>query len=154
MFVCLFQDDRKHSEARDDEGMGTADIKYGDTMVFVQHQSTGLWLSYQTYETKKKGVGKVEEKKVRVSKHIIACLEERKLQYRHVIPAPVDCLCVGTWLYKHPWITGQKNKPSTSVTHIPCESKFSCEAIHASTPEKLGGNQVCSHVLCPDLPRI
>lgn len=53
-------------EQRDDEGMGTADIKYGDSLVYVQHMKTGLWLSYQTYETKKRGVGRVEEKKVRI----------------------------------------------------------------------------------------
>jgi len=45
--------------------MGTGDIKYGDTFVFLQHMKTGLWLSYQTFETKKRGVGRVEEKKVR-----------------------------------------------------------------------------------------
>lgn len=44
--------------------MGKSDIKYGDTIVFIQHCDTGLWLSYQTTEVKKKGVGKVEEKKV------------------------------------------------------------------------------------------
>ena len=58
------QDDRKFSEVREDEGMGTADIKYGDTLVYVQHAKTGHWLSYQTFETKKRGVGRVEEKKV------------------------------------------------------------------------------------------
>ncbi len=52
-------------EQRDDEGMGTSDIKYGDSLVYVQHMKTGMWLSYQTYETKKRGVGRVEEKKVR-----------------------------------------------------------------------------------------
>ena len=45
--------------------MGKADLKYGDSMVFIQHASTGLWLSYQTFETKKRGIGRVEEKKVR-----------------------------------------------------------------------------------------
>ena len=44
--------------------MGKADLKYGDSMVFIQHSSTGLWLSYQTFETKKRGIGRVEEKKV------------------------------------------------------------------------------------------
>jgi hypothetical protein len=59
------QDDRKQqTESREDEGMGTADIKYGDSLVFLQHMKTGLWLSYQTFETKKRGVGRVEEKKV------------------------------------------------------------------------------------------
>lgn len=62
--IIAFQDDRKFSESREDEGMGTADIKYGDSLVFMQHMKTGLWLSYQTFETKKRGVGRVEEKKV------------------------------------------------------------------------------------------
>jgi len=59
----LCQDDRKFSERREDEGMGTGDIKYGDTFVFLQHMKSSLWLSYQTFETKKRGVGRVEEKK-------------------------------------------------------------------------------------------
>lgn len=45
--------------------MGSAEIKYGDSLVYLQHMKTGLWLSYQTFETKKRGVGRVEEKKVR-----------------------------------------------------------------------------------------
>lgn len=42
--------------------IGSPIIKYGDTTVIVQHCESGLWLSYKSYETKKKGVGKVEEK--------------------------------------------------------------------------------------------
>ena len=45
--------------------MGTADVKYGDSFVYLQHMKTSLWLSYQTFETKKRGVGRVEEKKVK-----------------------------------------------------------------------------------------
>ena len=45
-------------------GRGIADIKYGETMAFIQHASTGLWVSYKTFETKKRGIGRVEEKKV------------------------------------------------------------------------------------------
>lgn len=44
--------------------MGRSDLKYGDSVAFIQHCATGLWLSYQTFETKKRGVGRVEEKKV------------------------------------------------------------------------------------------
>jgi len=35
--------------------MGQPEIKYGDSVVVVQHAATGYWLSYQTYETKKRG---------------------------------------------------------------------------------------------------
>ncbi|XP_048259812.1 ryanodine receptor-like isoform X9 [Haliotis rufescens] len=62
-FVRQSKDDKKMSEGREDEGMGRPDIKYGDSIVFIQHCSTNLWLSYQTFETKKRGVGRVEEKK-------------------------------------------------------------------------------------------
>lgn len=62
---CLRQekDDQKVVlEDKDLEVIGSPIIKYGDSTVIVQHSETGLWLSYKAYETKKKGVGKVEEK--------------------------------------------------------------------------------------------
>ncbi|WAR19518.1 RYR-like protein [Mya arenaria] len=52
------KDDKKQSEGHEDEGMGKSDLKYGDSVAFFQHCSTGLWLSYQTFETKKRGVGR------------------------------------------------------------------------------------------------
>ncbi|XP_055904497.1 ryanodine receptor isoform X8 [Eupeodes corollae] len=62
---CLRQekDDQKVVlEDKDLEIIGAPIIKYGDTTVIVQHCESSLWLSYKSYETKKKGVGKVEEK--------------------------------------------------------------------------------------------
>ncbi|XP_033608233.1 ryanodine receptor isoform X6 [Cryptotermes secundus] len=62
---CLRQekDDQKVVlEEKDLEVIGAPIIKYGDSTVIVQHSESGLWLSYKSYETKKKGVGKVEEK--------------------------------------------------------------------------------------------
>nr|AAB29457.1 ryanodine receptor, calcium release channel [Drosophila melanogaster, Peptide, 5126 aa] [Drosophila melanogaster]BAA41469.1 ryanodine receptor homologue [Drosophila melanogaster] len=55
-------DEKKVLEDKDLEVIGSPIIKYGDTTVIVQHCETSLWLSYKSYETKKKGVGKVEEK--------------------------------------------------------------------------------------------
>lgn len=43
--------------------MGDPDVCLGETLIYLQHVSTGWWLSYESYETKKQGVGKVEEKK-------------------------------------------------------------------------------------------
>jgi ryanodine receptor 2 len=57
------KDDKRSTDADTEETMGQPIIKYGDTLVYMQHVKTGWWLSYQTYETKKRGVGKVEEKK-------------------------------------------------------------------------------------------
>lgn len=62
---CLRQekdDEKKVLEDKDLEVIGVPIIKYGDTTVIVQHCESSLWLSYKSYETKKKGVGKVEEK--------------------------------------------------------------------------------------------
>lgn len=62
---CLRQekDDQKIVlEDKDLEIIGSPIIKYGDSTVILQHSESGLWLSYKSYETKKKGVGKVEEK--------------------------------------------------------------------------------------------
>ena len=42
----LFQDDEVQWDNKTDTGMGSADIKYGDTTVFIQHVDSGLWLSY------------------------------------------------------------------------------------------------------------
>ncbi|XP_014216363.1 ryanodine receptor-like [Copidosoma floridanum] len=49
-------------EDKDLEVIGLPIIKYGDSTVIMQHATTSLWVSYKSYETKKKGVGKVEEK--------------------------------------------------------------------------------------------
>ena len=46
------------------------------------------------------------------------------VQYRHLIPAPVDRTPASAWLYKHQWLTCQKNKPNLSMTHEACESKL------------------------------
>nr|VZI27969.1 unnamed protein product [Spirometra erinaceieuropaei] len=65
---CVFyikqtKDDKKKVEDREQEGMGDPDVRLGETLIYLQHASTGWWLSYDSYETKKRGVGKVEEKK-------------------------------------------------------------------------------------------
>ena len=65
--ACTFviqqsKDEKKQSEMLEIEGMGQADLKYGDSVIYIQHLGTSLWLSYRTFETKKKGVGRVEEK--------------------------------------------------------------------------------------------
>lgn len=65
LYGCyLIKDDKqKLAETDAEENMGMPTIKYGDTLVYIQHVKSSCWLSYQTYETKKRGVGKVEEKK-------------------------------------------------------------------------------------------
>ena len=48
----------------------------------------------------------------------------KELQYRHLIPAPVDRTSTSAWLYKDPWITYQKNKLNKPMTHVDCKSKY------------------------------
>ncbi|KAJ1347269.1 hypothetical protein KIN20_002290 [Parelaphostrongylus tenuis] len=58
--MCQNKDPRKQiMEEKEDEGMGTATIRYGETNAFIQHVKTQLWMSYQTSEVTKKGLGKV-----------------------------------------------------------------------------------------------
>ncbi|KAI6237110.1 hypothetical protein M3Y95_00230500 [Aphelenchoides besseyi] len=62
--MCQNKDPKKQMlDEKEEEGMGTATIMYGETNAFIQHVKSQLWLSYQTSEVTKKGVGKVEEKK-------------------------------------------------------------------------------------------
>uniref|UniRef100_W5KBL7 Ryanodine receptor 3 n=1 Tax=Astyanax mexicanus TaxID=7994 RepID=W5KBL7_ASTMX len=42
---------------RDIEGMGVAEIKYGDSVCFIMHVATGLWLSYQAPDAKSSRLG-------------------------------------------------------------------------------------------------
>ena len=44
-------------EEKEEEGMGVAVIRYGETDAFIQHIDSQLWLSYQTSEVTKKGLG-------------------------------------------------------------------------------------------------
>ena len=46
------------------------------------------------------------------------------VQYRHLIPTPVDQASASAWLYKHTWILCQQNKTSTPMNYVACESKL------------------------------
>lgn len=47
---------------RDVEGMGIPEIKYGESMCFVQHVSTGLWLTYAALDAKAARLGMMKRK--------------------------------------------------------------------------------------------
>uniref|UniRef100_A0A673BR42 Ryanodine receptor 1 n=1 Tax=Sphaeramia orbicularis TaxID=375764 RepID=A0A673BR42_9TELE len=47
---------------RDVEGMGIPEIKYGESMCFVQHVSTGLWLTYASLDAKAARLGMMKRK--------------------------------------------------------------------------------------------
>ncbi|XP_072555327.1 ryanodine receptor 3 isoform X3 [Paramormyrops kingsleyae] len=50
------------SPKRDIEGMGAPEIKYGDSICFVMHVATGLWLSYQAPDVKSARLGPLKRR--------------------------------------------------------------------------------------------
>ncbi|KAM9452628.1 LOW QUALITY PROTEIN: ryanodine receptor 1-like [Salvelinus alpinus] len=49
---------------RDVEGMGIPEIKYGESMCFVQHVSTSLWLTYASLDAKAARLGTMKRKAI------------------------------------------------------------------------------------------
>ncbi|XP_053238596.1 ryanodine receptor 2 isoform X17 [Podarcis raffonei] len=49
---------------KDVEGMGAPEIKYGDSVCFIQHVDTGLWLTYQSVDAKSVRMGSVQRKAI------------------------------------------------------------------------------------------
>uniref|UniRef100_A0A8C5PNN5 Ryanodine receptor 1 n=1 Tax=Leptobrachium leishanense TaxID=445787 RepID=A0A8C5PNN5_9ANUR len=49
---------------RDVEGMGPAEIKYGESMCFVQHVQSGLWLTYGAADSKVVRLGPLKRKAI------------------------------------------------------------------------------------------
>ncbi|XP_047660704.1 ryanodine receptor 1 isoform X4 [Tachysurus fulvidraco] len=52
------------AQKRDVEGMGAPEIKYGESMCFVQHVATGLWLTYASVDAKSARLGPVKRKAI------------------------------------------------------------------------------------------
>lgn len=50
------------AQKRDVEGMGIPEIKYGESMCFVQHVATGLWLTYAAVDAKSARLGPLKRK--------------------------------------------------------------------------------------------
>jgi hypothetical protein len=42
--------------------MGTAEIKYGDSSCYIQHVTSGLWLTYQAVDGKCARMGSIQRK--------------------------------------------------------------------------------------------
>ncbi|XP_030800548.1 ryanodine receptor 2 [Camarhynchus parvulus] len=46
------------------DGMGAPEIKYGDSICFIQHVDTGLWLTYQSADAKSVRMGSLQRKAI------------------------------------------------------------------------------------------
>lgn len=44
------------------DGMGVAEIKYGDSVCYIQHVDTCLWLTYQAVDAKCARMGGIQRK--------------------------------------------------------------------------------------------
>ncbi|XP_066559872.1 ryanodine receptor 1b isoform X5 [Amia ocellicauda] len=67
MSAFCFRANKEKSEVtpkRDVEGMGSPEIKYGESMCFVQHVSTGLWLTYAAVDAKSARLGPLKRKAI------------------------------------------------------------------------------------------
>lgn len=47
---------------RDIDGMGVPEIKYGDSVCFIMHVATGLWLSYMAPDAKSSRLGPLKRR--------------------------------------------------------------------------------------------
>ena len=83
------------SDEKDEEVIGVPMIKYGDSSFFIQHMDTQMWLSYRSYETKKRGIGRVEEKQAILSAEgkMDDCLEFSRSQEEEAKTARVIRKC-------------------------------------------------------------
>lgn len=65
--LCVkIQEKIEVAQKRDVEGMGTPEIKYGESMCFVQHVSSGLWLTYAAVDAKSARLGPLKRKVVQI----------------------------------------------------------------------------------------
>ena len=83
-----------------EKSMSVPTLKYGDSQIYIRHVKTNYWLSYSTYETKKRGVGKVEEKKAELSleSHIDDCFTVVKAQEEEANSALVIRKCMSKFI--------------------------------------------------------
>lgn len=58
----MMQEKLESSPKKDVEGMGVPEIKYGDSLCFIMHMATGLWLSYQAPDVKSARLGPLKRR--------------------------------------------------------------------------------------------
>lgn len=61
------------AKKREVEGMGIPEIKYGESLCFMQHVSTGLWLTYAALDAKAARLGKTQ-RRVRHLAHAVTVI--------------------------------------------------------------------------------
>ena len=69
-FFSLSQEKLDVGVRKEVDGMGTSEIKYGDSVCYIQHINTGLWLTYQSVDVKSVRMGSIQ-RKVRMYKNTV-----------------------------------------------------------------------------------
>lgn len=69
-FFPLSQEKLDVGVRKEVDGMGTSEIKYGDSVCYIQHINTGLWLTYQSVDVKSVRMGSIQ-RKVRMYKNTV-----------------------------------------------------------------------------------
>ncbi|KAI0981290.1 hypothetical protein GJ496_001978 [Pomphorhynchus laevis] len=82
-FEFSLSKEKVNDELSEQDGMGSPVIKCGETLVYIRHTHSGLWLTYDILVITLKGIGKVEEKKLSVSEegHMDDCFKLVKAQH-------------------------------------------------------------------------
>lgn len=62
LIFMMLQEKLDSSPKKDVEGMGVPEIKYGDSLCFIMHMATGLWLSYQAPDVKSTRLGPLKRR--------------------------------------------------------------------------------------------
>ncbi|CAF2039726.1 unnamed protein product, partial [Rotaria magnacalcarata] len=96
-FEMKMSKEKQTEEAAEQENLGAPTIKYGDTIVFIRHVDSDLWISYETLELTIKGIGKVEEKRIIpvVEGHMDDCFRLVRAQEQEQKTALVIRICNG-----------------------------------------------------------
>ncbi|KAH1181027.1 hypothetical protein KIL84_001961, partial [Mauremys mutica] len=108
---------------RDVEGMGAAEIKYGETMCFVQHAASGLWLTYAAPDAKALRLGLLKRKAILHQEgHMDDALSLTRCQHEESQAARIIYSTSG--LYSHfvrlvPWgVTAALGSPQGMITLV------------------------------------
>ncbi|CAF3538671.1 unnamed protein product [Rotaria sordida] len=94
-FEMKMSKEKQTEEIAEQENLGAPTIKYGDTIVFIRHVDSDLWISYETLELTIKGIGKVEEKRIipAVEGHMDDCFRLVRAQEQEQKTALVIRIC-------------------------------------------------------------
>lgn len=81
--------------------MGVPEIKYGDSVCFVQHIASGLWVTYKAQDAKTSRLGPLK-RKVRVRMSVFSCftLSWKQLGNRSDSENQVDVIVIYFLLFR------------------------------------------------------